>query len=162
MMKGSASGGRAPGAKPVEHGSVSREVTLAQRFYVIGQKVMALAAVVFGAATVVAGARVLTGSDPGYVVYLPLLIYNSVMGVVYIGVGASAWQRIDYGRNGAAAVFLLNLLVLVAIWILYTSGGAVAVDSLRAMMLRTAVWGALFVGFWWLNRRSPDTPAQGE
>ena len=126
-----------------------------------GQKSLALVAVVFGAVTIVAGARVLAGSDPGYVVFLPLLIYNSVMGLVYIGVGASGWRRLDHGRNGAAAVFLLNLLVLTAIWLVYTSGGAVAIDSVRAMTLRTAVWGVLFVGFWWLNRRSsgPDSQA---
>lgn len=117
---------------------------------------------VFGAVTIVASARVLAGFDPGYVVYLALLIYHSVMGVVYVGVGAVAWRRLDYGKNGAAAVVLLNLLVLAAIWILYTSGGAVAFDSLCAMTLRTAVWAVFFVGFWWLNRRSPDADAQAE
>lgn len=128
----------------------------------MGQKALALGAVVFGAVTIAAGARVLAGSDPGYVVYWPLLIYNTVMGVVYIGVGAGAWRRLDHGRNGAAAVFLLNLLVLAAIWLLHTSGGAVATESLRAMTLRTAVWGVLFVGFWWLNRRSPGDGSQVE
>lgn len=135
---------------------------MSQRLLDISQRVLALAAVVFGAVTIVAGARVLAGSDPGYVVYLPLLIYNSVMGVVYIGVGAGAWRRLDYGRKGAAAVFLLNLLVLAAIWILHSSGGAVAIDSVRAMTLRTAVWGVLFVGFWWLNRRAPATAGQAD
>lgn len=135
---------------------------MTRRLLEVGQKVLALAALGFGAVTIVAGARVLAGSDPGYVVYLPLLIYNSVMGVVYIGVGAGAWRRLDYGRNGAAAVFLLNLLVLAAIWILYTSGGAVAIDSVRAMTLRTAVWGVLFVGFWWLKCRSPDAESRAE
>lgn len=135
---------------------------MSQRSSDNGRKALALAAVVFGAVTIVAGARVLAGSDPGYVVYLPLLIYNSVMGVVYIGVGAGAWRRLDTGRNGAAAVFLLNLLVLVAIWLLYASGGAVATDSLRAMSLRTAAWGVLFVGFWWLNRRTPGADRRAE
>ncbi len=128
----------------------------------MSQKALALAAVVFGAVTIVAGTRVLTGSDPGYVVFLPLLIYNTTMGVVYIGVGAIGWRSLDHGRNGAAAVFLLNLLVLAAIWILYTSGGAVAIDSLRAMMLRTAVWGVLFVGFRWLNRRSAGADGKAQ
>jgi len=101
--------------------------------------------------------RVLTGSDPGYVVFLPLLIYNTAMGVAYIGAGLIAWRRLDHGRNAAATIFMLNLLALAAIWILYKSGGGVAIDSLRAMTLRTVVWLVLALGFWWLNRRVRST-----
>ena len=121
------------------------------------RKTLALIAVLFGVVTVFAGSRVLTGSDPGYVVFLPLLVYNTLMGFVYIGVGIVAWRNVHYGRNGAAAVFLLNLLVLAAIWLLYNSGGAVAIDSLRAMTLRTTVWLLLFMGLFWLSRRAPGT-----
>ncbi|MFP4611572.1 MAG: hypothetical protein ACLFQT_11170 [Thiohalophilus sp.] len=121
------------------------------------QKILALIAGLFGAATIFAGSRVLTGSDPGYVVFLPLLVYNTVMGFIYIGVGIVAWRNVHYGRYGAAAVFILNLLVLAAVWLFYNSGGAVAVDSLRAMTLRTVVWLLLFMGLFWLSRRSPAT-----
>lgn len=38
-------------------------------------------AVLFGAATLVAGGRVLLGADPGYEVFRPLLVYNTAMGV---------------------------------------------------------------------------------
>jgi hypothetical protein len=76
---------------------------------------VAVVAAVFGLATIVAGGRVLTGwSDPGYVVYRPLLIYNTAMGVAYLAAGSS-----------------------------------VAIDSLRAMTFRTAVWLALFEGLVW-------------
>jgi len=118
---------------------------------------LAATAALFGAVTIFAGTRVLTGSDPGYVVFLPLLIYNTAMGFVYVGVGAMAWRNLIHGRNGAAAIFLLNLLVLAAIWILYTSGGAVAIDSLRAIIFRTVVWFLLFIGLRWLSRRTPGT-----
>lgn len=121
----------------------------------ISQKVLASVAVLFGAVTMVAGTRVLTGSDPGYLVFRPLLLYNTVMGLVYIGVGASAWRSLRHGRNGAAAIFLLNLLVLAAIGMLYSQGGAVAPDSLRAMSFRTVVWLVLFVGLRQLGRRTP-------
>ncbi len=121
------------------------------------RKTLALIAALFGALTVFAGSRVLTGSDPGYIVFLPLLVYNTVMGFIYIGVGIVAWRNVYSGRNGAAAVFLLNLLVLATIWLLYNSGGAVAIDSLRAMTLRTAVWLLLFVGLFWLSRRTAET-----
>lgn len=125
-----------------------------------GQRILALAAALFGALTIFAGIRVLAGSDPGYVVFRPLLVYNTVMGVVYVGVGTIAWRSLEHGRYGAAVVFLLNLLVLAAIWILHASGGAVAIDSLRAMAFRTVVWLVLFLGLWWLDRRAPGTEGQ--
>jgi hypothetical protein len=116
------------------------------------QRVLAAIGILFGILTIVAGTRVLTGSDPGYVVFFPLLVYNTVMGFAYTAAGATAWRNLPLGRNAAATIFVLNLLVLAAIWILYSSGAAVAVDSLRAMTLRTGVWLVLFAGLAWLKR----------
>lgn len=127
------------------------------RYFGISQKALALVAVLFGVTTIFAGSRVLTGTDPGYVVFLPLLIYNTAMGFVYLGVGAIAWRSLNPGKNGAGAIFLLNLIVLAAISVVYTSGGAVAIDSLRAMTLRTVVWFVIFIGLWWLSRRNLGT-----
>jgi hypothetical protein len=45
-------------------------------------RVLSLVAVLFGLVTIIAGTRVLAGSDPGYNVFFPLLIYNVAMGVV--------------------------------------------------------------------------------
>lgn len=118
----------------------------------ISQRVVAVAALFFGIATIFAGTRVLLGSDPGYVVFLPLLLYNTAMGFVYAGVGAITWRNLHHGRNGAGAIFLLNLLVLAAIGFLYTAEGPVAIESLRAMTLRTVVWFVLFIGLWRLGR----------
>ncbi|MFO7560767.1 MAG: hypothetical protein R6X10_18220 [Desulfobacterales bacterium] len=123
----------------------------------ISQKALALLAVLFGAMTIFAGFRVLAGTNPGYVVFLPLLMYNTVMGFVYVGVGAIAWRSLNLGKIGARAIFVLNLIVLAAISVVYTSEGAVAIDSLRAMTLRTVVWLAIFSGLWWLSRRNLDT-----
>ena len=121
------------------------------------QKILAFVAVLFGVVTIFAGTRVLTGADPGYVVFRPLLIYNTAMGFVYIGVGAIAWRSLNHGRNGAGAIFMLNLVVLATISMLYSSGGAVAIDSLRAMTFRTIIWLVLFIGLWWLSRRALGT-----
>lgn len=109
-------------------------------------------AVLFGVATIFAGSRVLLGSDPGYEVFRPLLVYNTAMGVAYLAAGIAIWRSVNAGRYAAGAIFLLNLLVLVGIVVLYRSGGAVAVDSLRAMTLRTVVWLALFIAASWLAR----------
>lgn len=114
------------------------------------QRTVAVVAALFGLATIVAGGRVLMGwSDPGYVVYRPLLIYNTAMGVAYLAAGIVIWRSLHWGKYGAAVVFVLNLVVLVAIVWLYAAGGSVAIDSLRAMTFRTAVWLALFVGLVW-------------
>lgn len=109
-------------------------------------------AILFGIATLIAGGRVLLGSDPGYEVFPPLLIYNTAMGVAYLAAGVTVWRSVSAGRYAAGAIFLLNLLVLVGILVVYRSGGAVAVDSLRAMTLRTVVWLALFMAVSWPGR----------
>jgi len=118
------------------------------------QGVLALAAVLFGLVTIIAGTRVLAGSDPGYIVFRPLLIYNTAMGMAYVAAGIIAWCSLDRGKYAAAAVFVLNFIALGAICYLYAAGSAIAVESLRAMILRTGVWLALFIGLAWMSRRS--------
>jgi hypothetical protein len=110
-------------------------------------------AVLFGAVTLFAGGQVLLGSDPGYQVFGPLLIFNTAMGLAYLAAGVAVWRSANAGRNAAAAIFLLNLLALVGILVIYRSGGGVAVDSLRAMTFRTVVWLVLFLGASWLVRQ---------
>jgi len=119
----------------------------------ITQTVLAMVAALFGLLTIFAGTRVLLGSDPGYVVYRPLLVYNTAMGVGYVAAGILIWRNLKQGMNGAAVIFLLNFLVLGVIYYLYTKGSMVAVDSLRAMSIRTVVWFALFALLGWLSRR---------
>lgn len=119
------------------------------------QTILAAVAVLFGVATLFAGSRVLLGSDPGYEVFRPLLFYNTAMGVAYIAAGVTVWCSVNAGRYAAGVIFLLNLLVLAGILMVYRSGGAVAVDSLRAMTLRTVVWLVLFLGTYWAVRSRP-------
>ncbi len=128
---------------------------MASRTNTIVQLLSAAIAVLFGIATLFAGGRVLLGADPGYVVFRPLLIYNTAMGIAYLAAGVLLWRRINAGRYASGAIFGLNVLVLVSILVLYRTGGAVAVDSLRAMSLRTIVWLGLFLGASWLVRSRP-------
>lgn len=118
----------------------------------ITQNVLITVAVLFGLLTIFAGTRVLLGTDPGYIVFRPLLIYNVVMGIVYVAAGIIAWRNINQGMNVAATIFVLNFIVLTVIFFLYKEGSAIAVDSLRAMTLRTVVWLTLSTGFWMLCR----------
>lgn len=116
------------------------------------QRIMAAVAVVFGIVTIIAGSRVLTGTDPGYTVFQPLLVYNTLMGVVYIVGGLMIWRNLRRGKYVAASIFTLNLIVLGGIAYLYFVSDGVAVDSLRAMTLRTVVWLVLLLGSVWLGR----------
>lgn len=117
------------------------------------QKGCAVVAALFGLLTVFAGTRVLTGSDPGYVVFQPLLVYNTVMGFMYVLAGFLIWRSLRPGRYAAAAILLLNLLVLVAAAYLHSAGQGVALDSVKAMLLRTGVWLLLWLALAWLGRR---------
>ena len=116
------------------------------------QVLAAAIAGLFGVATLFAGGRVLLGSDPGYVVFQPLLIYNTIMGVAYLAAGITIWRSLILGKYAAGAIFSLNTLVLLGIILVYRSGGAVAMDSLGAMTLRTVVWLVLFLVASWLGR----------
>ena len=118
------------------------------------QNILAFVAVVFGLVTIVSGSRVLLGADPGYIVFRPLLLFNTAMGLIYVGAGVAAWRNVARGRTMAGAIFALNLVVLAATATLYSSGDSVAIESVRAMTLRTVVWLALFAGFAWLVRAS--------
>ena len=117
------------------------------------RRALAVVAVLFGIATLVAGGRVLLGADPGYVVYRPLLAYNTAMGAAYVAAGLLAWVDARRATYLAAAIFVLNGLVLGVIAWRYTHAGDVAVESLRAMTLRTGVWLVLFLAWAWPGRR---------
>ena len=76
------------------------------------QILLVFVAASFGLVTIFAGGRVLAGADPGYIVFLPLLIFNTVMGVIYVVAALVIWRSIDHGKQVAAIIFGLNLLVL--------------------------------------------------
>jgi len=117
------------------------------------RRLLAVIAVVFGIATLVTGGRVLLGADPGYVVYRPLLVFNTLMGAAYLLAGLLAWFDARRGWPAALAIFLLNALVLGFVAWLYLREGGVAVESARAMSLRTVVWLVLFLGLRWASAR---------
>ena len=120
----------------------------------IVQAILALVATVFGLVTIIAGARVLFGFHPGYIVFWPLLVYNTSMGVVYVAAGAIAWRNVERGKYAAVAIFVLNVLVSGTIGYLYMTGSSVAIESLRAMTFRTVVWLLLLLGLAWVGRRN--------
>lgn len=116
------------------------------------QRIVAIVAALFGVATLVAGSRVLAGADPGYAVFRPLVIFNTAMGVAYLAAAIAAWRDVRLGRNVAGAVFAVNLVGLGVTLLLHRAGQGVAMESLRAMGFRTAVWLGLFLVLSWSSR----------
>jgi hypothetical protein len=113
----------------------------------------AVVGLVFGLATLAAGGSVLLGRDPGYLVYRPLLVFNTAMGIAYLYAGFEAWKRSERGYTAAGAILAVNAAVLV--WIVYlfrTQAEVVAMDSVRAMTLRTVVWLVLWGVLAWMWR----------
>lgn len=112
----------------------------------IAARAAALAGLLFGALSVVAGARVLTGIDhPDYVVLPWLVRYNVAAGIVGVVVGVGLWTlrvwAVQLTRT-LASVHGAVVLLLIA-W--RVVGGTVATDSVVAMLLRTTVWAAIAV-----------------
>lgn len=110
------------------------------------QILIAAAAIVFGLLTVFAGSRVLFGiSDPDYIVFLPLLIFNTLMGFIYVVTGFIILRSAQKGKVASKVIFMLNLLVLGIILLLYfLSSDQVAIDSIKAMSFRTTFWLAIY------------------
>lgn len=116
-------------------------------------RVLVLVPALFGLVTLFAAGRILLGlGEAGYVVFRPLLIFNAVMGLVYLGTAFAIRRDPRLGRSLAGGVALINLAVFVAVILLYRSGQAVAVESVRAMAFRTVVWLGIVLGLWWLIR----------
>ena len=84
---------------------------------------------------------------------MPLLVFNTAMGVVYVAVGLLIWRGARQSVTGAALVALLNTVVLVAVAMAYREAGPIANTSIQAMSLRAGVWLALFALLCWSSRK---------
>jgi sugar phosphate permease len=122
----------------------------------LAHRVPALVAVLFGLTTIVAGTRVLAGADPGYLVFRPLLLFNTVMGAVYVAAGLAAWKSARRGRYVAGGILSLNVGVLGILLFLRETANVVAAESVRAMLVRTAIWLVLFLALAVAARQQPD------
>ncbi|MGM0547546.1 MAG: hypothetical protein ACQEST_12600 [Bacteroidota bacterium] len=92
------------------------------------------------------GTTLLEFSDPGYVIFLPLLIFNTVMGFAYTASGYLIWRNLHTGIKAAKVIFLLNLIMLFLILIAYWLEVSVAFESLTAMSFRTVIWLIIYAG----------------
>lgn len=108
-------------------------------------KITVLVAVLFGFVTIVAGSGVLIGINPGYKVFTPLLVFNTVMGFLYVLAGLLALKNILLASRIALLIVTLNVCVLAVIVYLFSAGHSVALQSVGAMGFRSLLWLALFI-----------------
>ena len=109
------------------------------------QTAAAIIAIVFGLVTIWVGGMTLFGFfNPGYIIFVPLLIYNTVMGFLYIATGILIWQQHPNALQVSKFIFVLNILVLLIVTLLYWTNFEVAFESLKAMSLRTLIWGIIY------------------
>ena len=105
-----------------------------------------LIGVLLGILNLFAGGRVLLGlGRPEHPILLPLLLFNTGMGAVYILTALLIRRDARRGRSGAAAVLALNGAVLLILLVRLAGGAVVPGDSIVAMGLRTAVWSVILL-----------------
>jgi hypothetical protein len=125
---------------------------------ILARRLIGWLAILFGVVTLAAGGRVLAGVDPGYVVFLPLVRYNTAMGAAYVVTGVIALRGAGGAALAASTIAFLNVVVCVAIIYLRTvAPDIVAAESVAAMILRAAVWLVFWIGL--SIRLAPRRPA---
>ncbi|MBI5021718.1 MAG: hypothetical protein HZB59_09790 [Ignavibacteriales bacterium] len=108
---------------------------------ILFRKIAAGTAVIFSLLTTADGFQVLFGMNkPDYIVMMPLLIYNVIMGVFGVIVGVMLWFNRVRAFKLAVIVTSMHLIVLALVSMMHVLGGVVALHSVHAMGLRTLVW----------------------
>jgi hypothetical protein len=102
----------------------------------------ALIAVVFGAATIFSGARVLFGNGAEAAGdYLPYIVwFNFLAGFAYVAAGIGLWSRKPWAAGMSLALALLNALFFAALGGHIAAGAAYEMRTVAAMALRTVLW----------------------
>lgn len=115
-------------------------------------KAWAIAALIFGALTVVSGARALFG-DPatraslGQVVDF-VLWFNFLAGFAYLLGGLLLWRQSRWARWVAGGLAVGTALVGLALGWRMVGGGAYEIRTVGAMTLRFGFWAVLAILLW--------------
>jgi hypothetical protein len=104
-------------------------------------RVAALLALVIGLLTIIEGGIVLLGIETKPYPVLPwLLRYNVVMGFVSLGAGHGLWREQGWAGMLSRVVLACHGLVFLSLVGMHLLGMTVAVQSIGAMLFRTAIW----------------------
>ncbi len=107
----------------------------------IFKKAAALLGTLFSVLTLIEGSKILFGiTEPDYTVFLPLLLYNIIMGVVGIATGISIWRNHRNCFKNTVAITGIHLTVWLIVNALYFFTDVVALHSASAMTTRSSVW----------------------
>jgi hypothetical protein len=111
----------------------------------VALRIIAVVAVLFGAATIYAGGNVLFGRGARAAGnYVPFIVwFNFLAGFAYVAAGIGLWQRRRWAAPLAAALALLTALAFGAFGVWVALGGAYELRTVAAMTLRTVVWIAI-------------------
>lgn len=113
----------------------------------VGRYGAALAAAIFGVATIAAGGRVLLGvgsareAAGSYLV--PVVAFNVAAGFAYVAAGAGLALGRRWAARLAAAIAGATLVVFAAFGVHVAAGGAYEVRTAIALAFRSAFWIAL-------------------
>lgn len=121
---------------------------------------MAIAAIVFGAVTVLSGGRALFGSlesraDLGNVVPF-VLWFNFLAGFVYILAGAGLLLRRRWAVHISLFIVVSTVLVFAAFGVHVIGGGAFEMRTVGALTIRSLFWTAVTIVSMRAMKRSPD------
>lgn len=107
-------------------------------------KMAAVIALIIGLQSVIVGARAMSGWQPGYSVINWLPVYNFIMGILTILITATLiWKNNRYAMPAAIATFSIHGIMLLLLLTVFS--GAVASNSIRAMIIRLSVWVVILI-----------------
>jgi len=106
----------------------------------------AVLAIVPGLLSIKEGGSVLLGMSTKAYTVLPWLVwYNVIMGCAAVIVGIGIGKLHTWGEKYAVTIVTLHGFVLMILLILLAFNETVAINSIIAMLFRTAVWFAIVV-----------------
>ncbi len=115
--------------------------------------ISAIIAILFSLLTIVEGSKVLLGiTNQDYTVFTPLLIYNVILGIVGLYVGAAIWFNNKKALASTKIVLIMHSAVLVIVITLYLLSNVVAMHSVQAMIIRVIVWVVISILVWKSNQ----------
>ncbi len=120
---------------------------------------LAAFALVFGAATIVAGGRVLFGPDAARAAagrYVPFVVwFNFLAGFAYVAAAIAIALRLRWAGALAAAIALATLVACLALGAHVAAGGAFESRTVAAMAFRLAAWSGIAVALLRSRGRKP-------
>jgi hypothetical protein len=118
-------------------------------------RALSVFAALFGAATVMAGGRVLFGdADAGHVVGF-VLWFNFLAGFIYLVDAWGLWLARRWAAPLALAITIATGLAFMGFGMHVVAGGEFETRTVLAMSLRTLAWAAIAgISAWLLSRRS--------